>query len=278
MKNRNFYFLFFILTMWSNCKSQSNIPPGEVQANFTYLLDAKVNNKYPDKSKKELFYLQITDSKAYFSSSLLSKRDSITQSVRKNVGGMVVIDYSKTNMPKTLYKYVIVQKQKDVSYFQPVGLSLFYYKDPVINNWELINETKNISNWVCKKASVYFKGRKWIAWYSPEIPLQYGPYKFSGLPGLIVKITDENEEYDFQLVESKSLARNKGHLYLRETRYTKAKETTQLELENAIDNLYENAGNSQMVVGAIINSDPNLVRDRREKYIEFKRNYNTIEL
>lgn len=277
MKNHNFYVLFCLSLIWSNFNAQSTISSGEVQANFTYLLKAKVNKKFPEKSKKEFFYLQVTDSKAYFASSLLSKRDSITQSVTKKIGNGGVIDYRNTNMPNTLYKYVIIQDQNAVSYLEPVGSTLFYYEDPVIKNWELINETKTISNWVCQKASVYFKGRKWIAWYSSEIPLQYGPYKFSGLPGLIVKITDENEEYDFQLVASKSFGKNKGNIYLREHRYTKAKKTTQLELENGIDNIYENAGNSQMV-GTIINSDPNLARDRREKYREFKRDYNTIEI
>ena len=278
MKKRYFYFLFSILTLFSNFKAQKTITSGEVQANFTYLLKAKVNKKFPDKSKKELFYLQILDSKAIFGSSILAKKDSVTNSVISKTANGFIADFRNAKLPMTLYNYVIVQKQKDISYFESVGFSLFYYKDPVINDWELINETKTISNWVCQKASVHFRGRKWIAWYSTEIPLQYGPYKFSGLPGLIVKISDENEEYDFELVESKSLGKDKGKIYLKENRYTNAKEITQLELEKGVENVLENGLNSQMVEGTIYNANPNRDRDRREDFRLFKQNYNPLEL
>lgn len=42
-------------------------------------------------------------------------------------------------------------------------------------------------------------GRKWTAWFTAEIPIQDGPYKFHGLPGLIVKIEDEAKSHSFEL-------------------------------------------------------------------------------
>ena len=45
-----------------------------------------------------------------------------------------------------------------------------------------------------------FRGRDYIAWYTEEIPYPYGPYKFSGLPGLITCIYDTQREHIYTLV------------------------------------------------------------------------------
>ena len=62
-------------------------------------------------------------------------------------------------------------------------------------HWQLTNETKVINNYNCNSATISFRGRNYIAWYSKDIPLTYGPWKFSGLPGLILEIQDTNKNY-----------------------------------------------------------------------------------
>ncbi len=62
-------------------------------------------------------------------------------------------------------------------------------------NWELINETKKINNLPCYKAVSSFRGRNYIAWYCPEIPVNLGPWKFSGLPGIILDIYDDTNTF-----------------------------------------------------------------------------------
>lgn len=57
------------------------------------------------------------------------------------------------------------------------------------------NETKRIERFSCNKAKVTFRGRNWIAWYSTEIPYSFGPWKFNGLPGLILEIYDDTNRY-----------------------------------------------------------------------------------
>lgn len=68
-------------------------------------------------------------------------------------------------------------------------------------NWKLTEEKKQIKNITLQKATTYWGGRNWIAWFTPEIPLQEGPYKFHGLPGLIVEIYDAKNNYKFELVK-----------------------------------------------------------------------------
>jgi len=43
------------------------------------------------------------------------------------------------------------------------------------------------------------------AWFTREIPIAEGPYKFYGLPGLIIKISDSRDYYSFELTKINNL-------------------------------------------------------------------------
>ncbi len=60
--------------------------------------------------------------------------------------------------------------------------------------WKLSNEEKDIKGYNCKKAICFYRGRNYTAWFTPEIPIPEGPYKFKGLPGLILEIEDDRGE------------------------------------------------------------------------------------
>lgn len=66
-------------------------------------------------------------------------------------------------------------------------------------NWELTSETEEVQGYVCQKAVTEYAGRKWSVWFSPEVPVDSGLWKFNGLPGLIMKAVDSKEEYIFNL-------------------------------------------------------------------------------
>jgi GLPGLI family protein len=66
--------------------------------------------------------------------------------------------------------------------------------------WNLVKDTiKNVGKYECKLAHARFKGRIYYAWYSPEIPAGYGPWKLNGLPGLILEARDTTNEVSFIL-------------------------------------------------------------------------------
>jgi len=67
-------------------------------------------------------------------------------------------------------------------------------------NWRLINNSDTtILDYRCKKATTRYAGRNYVAWFTMDIPVSDGPHKFSGLPGLIVKINDTQNQHCFQL-------------------------------------------------------------------------------
>lgn len=61
--------------------------------------------------------------------------------------------------------------------------------------WKITNEFKIIGNYNCQKATTNFKNNNYSVWYTQDIPLSFGPWKFYGLPGLILEINDETNFY-----------------------------------------------------------------------------------
>ncbi len=57
-------------------------------------------------------------------------------------------------------------------------------------NWDILNDTDTILGYVTRKAQVHYAGRDYIAWFTEDIPINDGPWKFWGLPGLILKVAD----------------------------------------------------------------------------------------
>ena len=72
-----------------------------------------------------------------------------------------------------------------------------YEEDWEKPEWEIGDSTRTILGYECIQAFSYFRGRRWIAWFTPEIPIQEGPWKLCGLPGLILEAYDANMDYSF---------------------------------------------------------------------------------
>lgn len=61
--------------------------------------------------------------------------------------------------------------------------------------WQLYDEEKVVDSIKLRKAKLNFRGRNYVAWYTLDYPVANGPWKFHGLPGLIIEIYDESMRY-----------------------------------------------------------------------------------
>lgn len=98
-------------------------------------------------------------------------------------------------------KYTIINKnnEEEINLIYPTTDGVWETLENVSIDWKLEFKQDSINGYFCKKAFTNFKGRTYTAWYTSEIPLPYGPYKFSGLPGLIIKISDQHNTHYFEL-------------------------------------------------------------------------------
>lgn len=80
--------------------------------------------------------------------------------------------------------------------------------------WDIIaDSTKQILNYDCQMARCTFKGRTWTAWFAADIPLDNGPWKLCGLPGLILRAYDSKQQYIFDCVGMKQAKEGENITY-----------------------------------------------------------------
>ena len=76
---------------------------------------------------------------------------------------------------------------------------LVIIKDTLENiDWEILPQKRLIGNIKCQLAKAMVRGRKYNAWFAPEIPLSLGPWKLQGLPGLILAAKAEDNQVEFR--------------------------------------------------------------------------------
>ena len=74
-----------------------------------------------------------------------------------------------------------------------------YYDEPFSEiEWDIVEDsTKTILDYQCIMATTDYHGRKWSVWFTPEIPMQDGPWKLCGLPGLIMASSEPSGQHSF---------------------------------------------------------------------------------
>lgn len=181
----------------------------QVTANrFFYELTYKPH-KDSIKTEQELMVLDITKDRSVYQSYIKVEQDSIFQTLLKeamktgNSPNMTGLSGLKENeFPEKIVKIYPI---KQIQFSSNIGLDLYNYEETPDFNWKIENETKKVGIYNTQKASVNFGGRTWIAWFSTELPFPDGPYKFYGLPGLIIKIEDTGKNYSWVLNANKTI-------------------------------------------------------------------------
>ena len=174
---------------------------------FTYSYKFVVDTLKKDAITDEIVVLDFSnnDNKSVFTSLKHIISDSImTEKSKKGI----------TSFPDTSTKvrYVVEKKHKENSIY-------FYTPDHMIDpvlkvkddrnlNWKITNDQENIHGYKAQKATTFFAGRYWTAWYTNEIPISDGPYKFRGLPGLILRISDKTQTQSFEILSVQKQNRN----------------------------------------------------------------------
>ena len=160
-----------------------------------------------DSLQKAVMILDVTDKKSLYRDYLTVSQDSVLKiEVEKMQKAGVFKDLSKSfQMPKFAYKITKEYPTMKVNFSERMLNSVFGYNEEPKFNWKISNDKQKIGEYEAQKATTEFGGRKWTAWFTESIPFPDGPYKFFGLPGLIVKIEDAEKNFSWVLTANKPL-------------------------------------------------------------------------
>lgn len=162
---------------------------------FIYEYKFVTDSTDKNKAEQEIMYLDIAKKGSKFYSQKRFEADSIREDrIAKKMRDFTGIDYGKISfsVEKSYPDYkVLFFNQLDVDYYK--------VKDQRKLDWKILPEKEKIGEFNAQKASVNFAGRKWTAWFVPDLPIQDGPYKFYGLPGMIIKVEDNTQSHSFVL-------------------------------------------------------------------------------
>lgn len=182
IKNYNIYLLLICLCFGYKSIAQNTTISGKViyhqETNLAYLYEVDYTLFF---NKEQSLYLEKTKKKEAYQE---KKEQQATEITRK-------IIVPRSNTTQQYYHY----KDDRFTYREIWFDEPLYVEDNITFDWELIDETKLIGSFLCKKAKTFYRGRIYSAWYALQIPNNYGPWKFRGLPGLILEVEEENSKF-----------------------------------------------------------------------------------
>lgn len=232
--------------------------------------------------KTEMMNLDIADSESKFYSYTAYHSDSIMRvDLEKQLASTGMMNV-KTDGRKGSIRYSISKKYPKYEVFLHNRILRDQYKvsDDRKIDWKISSEKQKIGEWNSQKAETEFGGRKWVAWFTSDIPIQDGPYKFHGLPGLIVKLEDVSKSHVFNLQAVKNLTEIPKDVFGEKEILVNQKQYDKLVKE------YENdptKGLKQMQMGGVTmimkEGTGNQMKDQEERLkAKIKKDNNRIEL
>ncbi len=143
----------------------------------------------------------------FFIDSLVSTPDGVRtagnmtlMSVRKRdhesrPGSRILTEYIYKNYPAN--KMTLESKAGVMGHY-------IFEEEYLPQNWTIQDSVKQVGSYECQMATCEFRGRSYCAWFTPEIPISNGPWKFNGLPGLILEVYDQEQHYRYEITSVRS--------------------------------------------------------------------------
>ena len=162
----------------------------------------------PDKTEKDYMVLDIGEKgiSRYYSDNRRRMDSVMTEIMKRSSGGPIRFDQntmsdngiSSAGDPKEIYKNYPSGK---ITVTDRIVSSDYLYEEDKFNfQWQIESETREILSYTCQKAVADFRGRHYEVWFAPDLPLNDGPWKFGGLPGLILAAEDSDKHFTFQAI------------------------------------------------------------------------------
>lgn len=168
-----------------------------IEYDYNYQPNASDSNSV----ENERMLLLYNTKKSHFISKSKFTLDSIKEYYGNDLQKLLAF---KKTIPKNRVKYEIIKNFDNSSnsiYYEKIVLST--YKNTFKNDldYKLVTGDSIIAGYNCKKATVELSGRNYTIWYAGEISISDGPYKFKGLPGLVLEAYDDKKHHHFRIAK-----------------------------------------------------------------------------
>lgn len=167
----------------------------ELLVTYSYTKNTNTNSEI--KISQDTF-LEIENNKSVFYSDGLYQADSI---IRASKNGNLKVNF-KTLPDDILGGFVkknLISKEI-VFHSNEFDRNEFYFSEKNPCKWDISSVEHEILGYRTYEAKMKYGGRSYTAYYAPDIAISDGPYKFFGLPGLILKIFDDKNQHDFTAI------------------------------------------------------------------------------
>lgn len=202
--------LLLVLAVWSAfpLAAQDDTCP---YLECRYTSQAKSNALNKDKVNQDEWALRIAKDCAEFYSVWYWAHQTVIDSVLSKGGTLedCLAAREKILYPKSTNSDDIFKNYPEpgiLTYVKEILTDPYLYEETYERPaWQVKAEKKDIMGYACQKATADFRGRTWIAWFAPEVPVMEGPWKLHGLPGLILEAYDAEDDYHYTCIEIKRL-------------------------------------------------------------------------
>lgn len=186
-------FIFFLFLFLSSCTYLS-------AQNYQITYEVQFNPvKEKDSLVKEYMALKIINNQSLFYNLNKEKIDSLVSK----------LDYKGVSLIKNSFLRIKVFKDLSKDHYT-IGGNFnqfnYWYKENKVKFHNLKTYGK-YKDYTTSEAFANFGKREWHVLYTNDIPINDGPYVFSGLPGLVIKAESLDGDYSFELIEIKKLGK-----------------------------------------------------------------------
>lgn len=198
--------LFLLLFVTSSVRAQiiEDKEPAILEVHYikTWVADTLENRSYTDPmtlrigKTSAMFY----PTKMMWADSLLQTDYALYEKLHREMNPLGQSEYKPLGGLEREYLFRNINDGETMVYRVIAGEHYSYTEPTEMPVWQIQSETKELLGYSCQLASCDFRGRTWYAWFSTDIPINEGPWKLFGLPGLVLEAWDSKKHYAYKAV------------------------------------------------------------------------------
>lgn len=198
--------LFLLLFVTSSVRAQiiEDKEPAILEVHYikTWVADTLENRSYTDPmtlrigKTSAMFY----PTKMMWADSLLQTDYALYEKLHREMNPLGQSEYKPLGGMEREYLFRNINDGETMIHRVIAGEHYSYTESTEMPVWQIQSETKEVLGYSCQLASCDFRGRRWYAWFSTDIPINEGPWKLFGLPGLVLEAWDSKKHYAYKAV------------------------------------------------------------------------------